>query len=290
MKKLNKLGVVLLASGLLLTACAKSGNSSNSSSTNSKLTASEQKQLKQATSDYKTFVEGEIDQLLKDTEGFSATLKSGNLEEAKKQYPLIRMAYERSEPIAESFGESDVKIDYRLVDYMDEKKSEDGWSGFHRIERIMWQDNTTEGTAAYVDQLVNDIKELKAKIATVKVTPDIMLTGAVDLLNEVATQKITGEEEVFSHTDLYDFRANIEGAEKIFELFKPLIEKKDAKLVKTLETEFKNVNGLLDKHMIDEKNYKSYTDLSEVDTKELAEAVTKLGEPLSQMGVILDGK
>ena len=290
MKKLNKLGVVLLASGLLLTACAKSGNSSNSSSTNSKLTASEQKQLKQATSDYKTFVEGEIDQLLKDTEGFSATLKSGNLEEAKKQYPLIRMAYERSEPIAESFGESDVKIDYRLVDYMDEKKSEDGWSGFHRIERIMWQDNTTEGTAAYVDQLINDIKELKAKIATVKVTPDIMLTGAVDLLNEVATQKITGEEEVFSHTDLYDFRANIEGAEKIFELFKPLIEKKDTKLVKTLETEFKNVNGLLDKHMIDEKNYKSYTDLSEADTKELAEAVTKLGEPLSQMGVILDGK
>ena len=138
--------------------------------------------------------------------------------------------------------------------------------------------------------LVNDIKELKAKITTVKVTPDIMLTGAVDLLNEVATQKITGEEEVFSHTDLYDFRANIEGAEKIFELFKPLIQKKDAKLVKTLETEFKNVNGLLDKHMTDEKNYKSYTDLSEADTKELAEAVTKLGEPLSQMGVILDGK
>ena len=275
MKKLNKLGVVLLASGLLLTACAKSGNSSHSSSTNSKLTASEQKQLKQATSDYKTFVEGEIDQLLKDTEGFSETLKSGNLEEAKKQYPLVRMAYERSEPIAESFGESDVKIDYRLVDYMDENKSEDGWSGFHRIERIMWQDNTTDGTAAYADQLVNDIKELKAKIATV---------------NEVATQKITGEEEVFSHTDLYDFRANIEGAEKIFELFKPLIQKKDTKLVKTLETEFKNVNGLLDKHMTDEKNYKSYTDLSEADTKELAEAVTKLGEPLSQMGVILDGK
>ena len=80
------------------------------------------------------------------------------------------------------------------------------------------------------------------------------------------------------------------GAEKIFELFKPLIQKKDAKLVKTLETEFKNVNGLLDKHMIDEKNYKSYTDLSEADTKVLADAVTKLCEPLSQMCVILDVK
>ena len=107
-----------------------------------------------------------------------------------------------------------MKIDYRLVDYMDENKSEDGWSGFHRIERIMWQDNTTDGTAAYADQLVNDIKELKAKIATVKVTPDIMLTGAVDLLNEVATQKITGEEEVFSHTDLYDSVPILKGQKK----------------------------------------------------------------------------
>ena len=82
------------------------------------------------------------------------------------------------EPIAETFGESDVKIDYRLVDYVDENKSEDGWSGFHRIERILWENNTTDGTDKYADQLVNDIKELKAKIATVEVTPDIMLTGS----------------------------------------------------------------------------------------------------------------
>ena len=69
-----------------------------------------------------------------------------------------------------------------------------------------------------------------------------------------------------------------------------MIEKKDAKLVKTLEAEFKHVNALLDKYMTDDSNYKSYTDLTKDDTKELAEAVTKLGEPLSQMGVILDGK
>ena len=289
---MKKLAVALL-SVALLTGCANSSSNkttSNSSSSSVTLSKEDQKALDQATSEYKEFVQGQIDQLLKDTEEFQRILKSGDLEEAKKVYPLIRMSYERSEPIAESFGESDVKIDFRLVDYVDENKSEEGWSGFHRIERILWEENTTKGTEKYAEQLVNDIKELKAKIATVEVTPDMMLTGAVDLLNEVATQKITGEEEIFSHTDLYDFRANIEGAEKIFALFKPLIEKKDVKLVKTLETEFKAVNDLLDKHMTDESNYKSYTDLTEEDTKELAEAVTKLGEPLSQMGIILNGK
>ena len=289
---MKKLAVTLL-SVALLAGCANTSSkntTTNSSSSTVKLSKEDQKALDQATSEYKEFVQGQIDQLLKDTEEFQRVLKSGDLEEAKKVYPLIRMSYERSEPIAESFGESDVKIDFRLVDYVDENKSEEGWSGFHRIERILWEQNTTEGTEKYAEQLVNDIKELKAKIATVEVTPDLMLTGAVDLLNEVATQKITGEEEIFSHTDLYDFRANIEGAEKIFALFKPLSEKKDAKLVKTLETEFKAVNDLLDKHMTDDSNYKSYTDLTEEDTKELAEAVTKLGEPLSQMGIILNGK
>lgn len=288
------MGLILFSATLLLTACSANNNTQKASSSSSQakvtLSSAEQKSLDKATADYKSFVQGQIDQLLTDTEKFAGVLKEGKLDEAKKMYPLIRMSYERSEPIAESFGESDVKIDFRLADYLDENKTEEGWSGFHRIEKIMWEQNTTVGTESYADQLVNDIKELKAKVATVKVTPDIMLTGAVDLLNEVATSKITGEEEIYSHTDLYDFRANIEGAEKIFELFKPLIEAKDKKLVSSLEKEFKNVNSLLDKHMTDAQHYKLYTDLSKEDTKELAEAVTKLGEPLSQMGVILNGK
>ena len=291
---MKKIGLVLFSAAVLMTACSANTNTSKTSSSSSEakvtLSSDDKKALDNATSEYKTFVEGQIDQLLTDTEKFESLLKEGKLDEAKKIYPLIRMSYERSEPIAESFGESDVKIDFRLADYMDENKTEEGWSGFHRIEKILWEQNTTSGTETYAHQLVNDIKELKAKVATVEVTPDMMLTGAVDLLNEVATSKITGEEEIYSHTDLYDFRANIEGAEKIFQLFKPLIKNKDEKLVASLEKEFKNVNSLLDKHMTDSQHYKLYTDLTKEDTKELAEAVTKLGEPLSQMGVILNGK
>ena len=136
---MKKLGFVLLSSALLLTACAvrfeKSADTTDSSNVTA-LSEDKQKMLDKATADYKTFVQEQIDKLLKE----------GKLEEAKKVYPLIRMSYERSEPIAESFGESDVKIDFRLADYMDENKTEEGGSGFHRIERILWEDNTTQGT------------------------------------------------------------------------------------------------------------------------------------------------
>ena len=213
---MKKTAILLLVGALLLVSCGKSetpkGDAKADTTVSQKVQDDGQTDLSKETSDYKKFVEEQIDMLLKDTENFAQLLKDGKLDEAKKAYPLIRMAYERSEPIAESFGESDIKIDYRLADFKEEFKTEEGWKGFHRIEKILWEENTTKGTEKYADELVNDIKELKAKIATIEVTPDLMLTGAIDLLNEVSTQKITGEEEIFSHTDLYDFRANIEGA------------------------------------------------------------------------------
>lgn len=285
---MKKIGILVGLSILVLIGC---GQKAEESKQEKETVQVQQKvDLSKETEEYKAFVEKEIDKLLLDTEKFAETLKKGDLEGAKAQYPLIRMAYERSEPIAESFGESDINIDFRLVDFKEEFNKEEGWRGFHRIEKILWENKTTKGTEQYADQLVKDIKELRAKISTVEVTPDMMITGAVDLLNEVSTSKITGEEEIYSHTDLYDFKANIEGAEKIFEIFKTKLETVDKNLVETLNKEFAAVNELLDKYKIDDKNYKLYTELTKEDTKALAEAVTKLGEPLSQIGIVLNAK
>lgn len=245
--------------------------------------------LSKETEAYKQFVVKQIDELVADTEKFVGYLKSGDVQKAKQIYPLARMYYERSEPIAESFGDLDPRIDARLADLTEEGKTEKDWTGFHKIEKILWEQNTTKGTEKVADQLLLDIKELRAKIPTAEVTPELMVTGAVDLLNEVSTSKVTGEEEIFSKTDLYDFKANIEGAEKIFELFKPHLEKKDAKLVKEISKRFDEVNILLAKHnqAKGSLDYVGYDKLTQADIKSLAEAVNKLGEPLAQMGIIL---
>ena len=242
------------------------------------------------TREYRQFVIGQIDKLLTETEKFVKALKTGDTAQAKKLYPLVRMYYERSEPIAESFGELDARIDARLADLEEEGKNEKDWSGFHKIEKILWEKNTTKNTEATADQLLLDIKELRAKAPTVDVDVELMLTGAVDLLNEVSTSKITGEEDIFSKTDLYDFKANIEGAEKIYELFRPYLLKKDKKLANEIELQFNNVNNLLAKYNQSKKGYEfiGYDKLQQKDIKELAEAVNKLGEPLSKMGIVLE--
>ncbi len=189
--------------------------------------------------------------------------------------------------VAESFGDLDPKIDARLADMKEENKEDEG-SGYHKIEKALWEDNTTKGMAPVADQLLKDTKELRAKVDTVDVTPKLMLQGSIDLLNEVSSSKITGEEEIYSHTDLYDFKANIEGAEKIFEIFKDKVADKDKKLADTTQERFDNVNKLLDQYKTKDGGYEDYTKLSKDETKKLSEAVDKLGESLSQMAVITE--
>ena len=166
---------------------------------------------------------GEIEEFVQATEEFTTAVKSGDIEKAKELYAPARMHYERAEPIAEVFGDLDPKIDAREGDV-----PEDEWGGYHRIEKGLWEENTTKGYEEYAEQLMKDVNLLRAKVETVEVTPDLLITGAVDLLNEVSTSKVTGEEDRYSHTDLYDFVANVQGAEKIYELLTPALKEKDA--------------------------------------------------------------
>jgi iron uptake system component EfeO len=237
---------------------------------------------------YKEFALEQLDQFVLKTEEFVNTVLAGDVETAKALYAPARMYFERSEPVAETFGDLDPRIDGRLVDIQDEGKGEEEWTGYHKLEYGLWVDNTASGYEDVAKQLLNDTKELRAKVETVEVTPELMITGAVDLLNEVSTSKITGEEEIYSHTDLYDFKANIEGAEKIFEIFKPKLTEKDASLVHTLEEKFQAVNDLLAKQENGQGGYISYEELTEADTKALSEAVDQLGEPLSQMAIVVE--
>ena len=281
---------VLVAGGILMAGCGNTEEvkKEDKPATEQAEQATQEVDLSAELSAYQQFALEQMDQFLLDTEKFVNLFKAGDIEGAKAAYAPARMYFERSEPIAESFGDLDPRIDGRLADIQEEGKGEEEWSGYHKLEYALWEENTTKGYEAVADQLLADAKELHALVQTVEVTPDLMITGAVDLLNEVSTSKITGEEEIYSHTDLYDFKANIEGAEKIFEILRSKLEAKDSTLVATLDEKFKAVDDLLAQHTTADGGYISYEELTEENTKALAAAVNQLGEPLSQMGIILE--
>lgn len=232
---------------------------------------------------YKAWASGEVDSLLTESETLVKHLKAGDFTQAKSAYLTARVHFERIEPIAEQIGELDGFIDRREADL----ENGETWRGFHAIEKQLWSDKPNADELGKLgDQLLTDIKSLKEVVGQVGLTANNLTEGAVDLLNEVATSKITGEEEIFSKSDLNVFIANVDGAKKIFELFK---DKLDKDTQDEIQAQFDAVYAELAKHKTD-KGYKSYDQLSKDEIRTLAESISKLGEPLAKLGQIFAEK
>lgn len=235
--------------------------------------------LRTAVAAYGTYVQEQADDLVTKVDAFAAALRAGDTQEAKDLSGPARLPYERIEPVAEAFGDLDPKIDARVNDVA----SEDEWTGFHRIEQILWKENTTRGTATYAKQLVGDVRTLQRRIRALDLQAAQLANGALELLNEVSSGKITGEEDRYSHTDLSDFRGNLEGARKAFQLLKPALQaRKEQALIDEIEPRFAAVAKGLDAYRRDTPlGYALYDELTPKDRRTFASQVDALADPLS---------
>jgi len=242
-------------------------------------------QRKAAVDRYLAYVKGEADQLTAAAAPFAAAVKAGDVTRAKDTYAAARYHYEAIEPIAESFGDLDPAIDGREGDV-----PADQWGGFHRLEKALWADGNLTGMAAVADKLEADLVRLRRQIDTVELEPAQIANGAVELLNEVSTSKITGEEDRYSHTDLSDFDANLAGAKEAFEAVKPLLAGAQQSLSEQLEQRFADVKAALDAHRGTDptgNGFALYTTLTADQTRALSTTLDTLAEPLSKVAALV---
>ncbi|WP_086668855.1 iron uptake system protein EfeO [Lentzea kentuckyensis] len=241
--------------------------------------------LAEATKSYQRYVNSQADQLLVKTEEFVNAVKAKKVDDAKALFPVARTYWERIEPVAESFGDLDPKIDGR-EDVIAEGMA---FTGYHRLEKDLWVSGLQADSEKIADQLLTDVKEIVSKAKSVELTPVELANGAKELLDEVATGKITGEEDRYSHTDLWDFRANVDGSQAAIAALRPAVAPKDAALVSTLDAKFKALDEALEKHRKGD-GFKLYTELTQDEIKTLAEAVDALGEPVSKVAEVVSAK
>lgn len=260
----------------------------------SPVSADEQALRDTAITQYTAYIKDQTEQLKTKTDAFADAYATGDDEQARSLYAAARLHYERIEPVAESFGDLDPQLDLREAD-LEEGQT---WTGWHLIEKDLWQPTAEDnGGQAYTPltesqrkdaatQLKEDTQSLYDQTRDLELTLDQITNGAKSLLDEVAFSKVTGEEEIWSHTDLSDFQGNIDGARVAFEDVRPLLEAKDAELAQTIDGRFTDIQSLLDQHR-DNEGFVPYTQLSEDQVRELSDAIDALSEPLSQLTGIL---
>lgn len=247
--------------------------------------ASTDASLAQAGAHFRGYVQRESAAFLQQTTAFVAAVKAGDVAGAKTLYPAARIHWERIEPVAESFGDLDPLIDGRAGD---QAEGQD-FTGFHRIEQALWQAGDVSDMGPYADRLLTNVRQLVERAGEVTLQPLQLANGAKALLDEIATGKITGEEERYSHTDLWDFAGNLDGSKEAVDSLRPFLGKSHPALLAEIDHRFAATRTALDAHRSGD-GWTFYDRLDKTQLHALSDSITALTESVSKVAAAVAGR
>ncbi|MGH3774671.1 MAG: EfeM/EfeO family lipoprotein [Pseudonocardiaceae bacterium] len=235
---------IALAGLVLIPACsANQGPSTSTQGASPPAAAAPSPQVQQAIAAYKTYVEGQIDEMVTRTKVLTDAVRAGDLAAAQAAYAPSRVPWERIEPIAGLVEEIDGKVDARVDDFAGVDDPQ--FTGWHRLEYLLFARVTTEGAAPFADQLDADLRTLKTQFATLELPPVEVAVGASELIEEVSLGKITGEEDRYAKTDLWDFNGNLEGSKAVVVVLTPALQASDPALLTDINKGFADLDATL---------------------------------------------
>ena len=197
-----------------------------------------------AVTEYKAYASQQIDEGIRLTTVLTDAVRAGDIAAAQAAYAPSRVPWERIEPLAGLVEEIDGAVDARVDDFA--SVDDPNFTGWHRLEYLLFAQNTTAGGAPFADKLDADLQTLKTQFAALEIPPVAVPVGAAELIEEVSSGKITGEEERYSKTDLWDFNANLEGSRAAIERLTPALQQADPALLQRIETGFADLQRTLE--------------------------------------------
>jgi iron uptake system component EfeO len=133
------------------------------------------------------------------------------------------------------------------------------------------------------------VQEIATRANDVQLAPLQLANGAKALLDEIANGKITGEEDRYSHTDLWDFAANLEGSEAAVQALRPYLEKADPDLVGEIDDRFAATEADLGTYRSGD-GWTLYDQLTEEQLRGLSDSITALTQSVSQVAEVVAQK
>ncbi len=248
MQRRRALVAAVLGLALLATACGAEerggGTSSSGSLADQDLSGGTENPLVlQAVSEYEAYVAVQVNEMIPLTRTFTDAVRAGDLAAAQAAFAPSREPWERIEPIAGLVEDIDGAVDARVDDFASVEDPE--FTGWHRLEYLLFERQTTEGGAPFADQLDADLARLQRELPGLEVPPTAVAIGAAELIEEVSQGKITGEEDRYSKTDLWDFGANVEGAQVVIDKLRPALEEADPALFAEIDSGFSALTASL---------------------------------------------
>jgi high-affinity iron transporter len=236
---------------------------------------------------YRAEVSAGLEALATDTDRLRAAADAGQLAAAKQAWLVAHLDYARLGAAYDTFGNFNDEIDGR-PNGLPLGVDDPGWTGFLRVEFALWQNQPAATVAATVDQLDADVHQLVAAFPEETIPFNDLSLRTHEILENTLQFELTGETDQGSHTALATAEANVQGTQMILGVITPLLAKRNARLVATLNSDLRGLASLMQTFQLSNGSWTPVQSLSTTEREHLDGALGSYLEAVSPVPDLLE--
>lgn len=231
--------------------------------------------------------------LHKQAQALAEAVAAGDVSAARTHWLQARAAYKRIEGVAGRFADLEARIDPQ-ASYLAQREDDPAFTGFHRLEKALFQQGSAAGLSNAAQQLAADADALKTRLRELQQKPEDLSDSALWLIHRLQEGALAQGENPYAQTDLADVHANLEGMEKIVLLTGPLLQGAQPELAAQVQQRFAAVRNALQAHQVQaqgqadaEPSWPPYAQITPEQRARLAALLGELADAIAQINPAL---
>jgi iron uptake system EfeUOB component EfeO/EfeM len=236
---------------------------------------------------YRAKVSAGLGVLATDTDRLRAAADAGQLATAEQAWLVAHLDYARLGAAYDTFGDFNDEIDGR-PNGLPLGVDDPGWTGFLRVEFALWHDQPAATVAGTADQLDAYVHQLVAAFPEETIPFNDLSLRTHEILENTLQFELTGETDEGSHTGLATAEANVQGTQMILAVITPLLERRNARLVTTLNTDLRDLATLIESYQLSPGSWTPIQELSTTQREDLDGALDAYLEAVSPVPDLLE--
>ncbi|WP_353051049.1 EfeM/EfeO family lipoprotein [Amycolatopsis sp. NBRC 101858] len=171
---------------------------------------------------YQQHVTTGLGELVANTGALKNAIHGGDRSVSEAAWLTAHLTYERLGAAYDAFGDSDGALN-GTADGLPNGTSDEGFTGFHRLEQGLWHNEDLGALGAVADRLDTDARALQASFADSQVDGNDLGLRAHEIMENTLQFELTGRTDYGSATNLATARANLDGTRAVLDVLRPLL-------------------------------------------------------------------
>jgi high-affinity iron transporter len=201
-------------------------------------------QMAGAISSYRAYVTQELTLESSQVQLLGTAIATGQLAPARSAWLTAHLTWHRIGGAYDAFGNLGLSID-GTADRLQDGVTSAQFTGFHKVEMDLWQNDNLTDAASDTATLLSDVKELAVQFPSEAIPATELPLRTHEILEDALRDELSGDDDYGSGTDMSSVEADVDGTRELLSLLAPLLGQRAPDLVSTVTSELNTLDTAL---------------------------------------------